>query len=356
MKKNMRWSPILACVLMLSVAGVGRAEPFDAKLVSADAKWVVHLDVEAMRLSDARRMSAFMDKNCQQWEDKGKAFFGRSAELCNACRIVDVTTDVNSLTFYGFQFERLEGVALVRGKFGAEATAALVEQMRQLPDYAASKHGTRELHSWTSGKGGSRPTCIAASCVRPGFWVVATPASAAIDALDVLDGVKPNLVGKSPLDAATPVGELFTARAAGLAEADLPSNSPLVRLALTASTLAVDAQFPANSPILKDTAMLSVTVGEVVTEIFLSTQIVVQESKDTAAVKTAVDTDLDSALYLVNDADLADMVYHVTVKPRGDSLWLDVRGPADVGWNYVDKLAKKLLAQERGRNELTPRR
>jgi hypothetical protein len=233
---------------------------------------------------------------------------------------------------------------------------ALVEQVRQLPGYAASKHGAHSIHAWTLAKGEKYATTMAAAFVRPTLLVLATSASALGDALDVLDGVKPSIAGKSVLDAPVPAGQLFVARAARLADADLSGDSPLAKLALTASTLAVDAESPKDSPVLKDTAMLGITVGEVVTEIFLTSQIVVQDGKDAASVRKAIDRELDSALYLVDDADLADLVYHVTVAPCESGFLLDVRGPADVGWNYVDKFVKKLLSEKRNRNEITPRK
>jgi len=349
-------SVLLACILTMSLAGLAAAEPLHPGQVSAEAKWLVHFDADAFRLSDARRMSAFMDKSCQQWEEKCKAFFGRSEELRKACRIFDVTTDLKGLTFYGMQFQRPEGVALVHGKFSEAVLTALVEQVRRWPDYATSKHQSRQLRTWMCGKGTERAISITAVQARPDLLVLATSVSAAGNALDVLDGAKPSIVGESILDAPTPAGELFVARATGLAEANLPGDSPLVKLALTASTLAVDSQFSKDSPVIKDTAMLGVTIGEVVTEVFFTSQIVVQEGKNAESVKKAIDSHLDSALYLVNDADLADLVYHVTVEPQGKSFLLDVRGPADVGWNYVDKFVKKLLSQEKDRNEITPRK
>jgi hypothetical protein len=97
--------------------------------------------------------------------------------------------------------------------------------MKTASGYESRQHGSHTLHSWADEHG---PMC--GVFYSPTILVFGRTAAEVTAALDVLDGKSPSLAGKdSPLAAKVPAGAAFVGRAVGLAEAELPWKSPLLK-------------------------------------------------------------------------------------------------------------------------------
>jgi hypothetical protein len=148
-------------------------------------------------------------------------------------------------------------------------------------------------------------------------------------ALDVLDGKKPSLAKSSPLAAASSAGALLVARVAGLA----------------------DVKLPIESPIIKQTEAVSLTLGENNYEAYLAADLSAKDAKTAEEVKTKVDSALTDALMATNEAEMSDLINAARVTSNDQVVTVDVRGPADIGWTYLEKLAKNVAEEGRKRLE-----
>ena len=87
-------------VAVLGFAGILRAEPLDLKQVDADAKWAVHVDLDAARASTVLQ-------NAYQLP-VGETPGNRTERLAEAPRKVAIRSraDLHGVTFYGQQFKK----------------------------------------------------------------------------------------------------------------------------------------------------------------------------------------------------------------------------------------------------------
>ncbi len=317
----MRVSTSFVCVVLSTVAGLVRAEPLNPKQVSADAKWLVHLNADAMR------SSAMIDQGYKERGDKAKAIIEKVPELRGLCDAIDPAKNVQGITLYGTQLKP-EGVAILQAKLTEPVLNTLYEDVQKLPDYATSSHGSHEIYTWTHAKGTSHQHGVASSYVQPNMLVFGTSVGEVENALDVLDGKKPNLAGKCALAAPAPAGALLLVRVAGLAKLDC---------------LHID------SPIVKQADVLGLTLGEDNNEAYLTGEILAKDAKTAAKVKETVDNALTAALQTVDDSDLSELLNAIQVDSKDKTVTADVRGPADGAWKYVEKLAQQTFQLARKR-------
>src|SRR5208283_2434536 len=137
-----RFAATFAALALL--AAVGQAAPLDSKNVSADAKWVVHVDVDAVR--DSQVVQKAFD-TCPMLKDSGKHF-----EILREKIGLDLRTDLHGITLYGRDTEKTHGVAIV---FATVNQKLLLEKAEKATDHKVTKHGSIDIHSWTQ-KGGRK--------------------------------------------------------------------------------------------------------------------------------------------------------------------------------------------------------
>ena len=136
----MRTWAILAVVV--GCCGTIQAAPLDLRQVSGDAKWLVHLDVDAMR------QSSLMEKaylaGTEQWTEL-------QSWLATACEEVgvDARVDLHGITLFGKKLGRLEGIAIVNAKMQPDV---MIGRAMAESGYASSKYGDHKIHSWTDGE------------------------------------------------------------------------------------------------------------------------------------------------------------------------------------------------------------
>lgn len=210
---------LAALTLALGFGSPVRAEPLDPSHVSADAKWLAHVDFDVVRASKlAQRAHEELLSR-----DPAK----QKLEALRKTLGLDLMRDLRSLTFYGSRFLPGSGVAIVRAKMDRQRLLGLV---RRDPSHRTSPYGKHELHSWTQAKGKPDEHTVTGCFHQATVLVLGRNADEVKAALDVLDGKSPCLAGSdAPLGAEAPAGSIFAARAVGLADADLPFKSPIVR-------------------------------------------------------------------------------------------------------------------------------
>ena len=123
-------------------AGVGQAAPLETKNVAADAKWVVHVDVDAVRDSLIVK-KAF--ETCPMLKDSGKHF-----DMIRDKAGVDLRKDLHGITVYGPDTDRTHAVAIV---FSTVNEKLLLDKAQHATDHKVTKHGEIEIHSWTQKRG-----------------------------------------------------------------------------------------------------------------------------------------------------------------------------------------------------------
>ena len=136
----------LVLTVVLGAASAVRAEPLDLKQVPADAQWLVHVNVDAMRAS------TLVQKAWPKCMEMHKAAEQRLQSLRDKFGI-NVCKDLHGLTAYARELGKHTGVLIVHAKFDlklAEATAA------KTTDHKIVKFDAYELHSWTEKHHGQR--------------------------------------------------------------------------------------------------------------------------------------------------------------------------------------------------------
>jgi hypothetical protein len=104
----------------------------------------------------------------------------------------------------------------------------LVEKVQGAPGYKSSTHDSYTLHTWIHNRGKRHEHQVTGCFHAPTELVFGRTEGEVSAALDVLDGKSPNLAGSdSSLAAEIPAGTSIVARVSGLADANLPTKSPL---------------------------------------------------------------------------------------------------------------------------------
>lgn len=210
----------LAAVVLLGFAPVLSAAPFNPDMVCGDAQWVAHLDVDALRAS------TFAQSAYQEFLDEcpvaglAVAAFETSARVAG----MDPREDLHGITLYGPKVGKEKGVLIVAADADQDALAVKVTEAK---DYESSKHGDRELHSWTHREHG-RERPVTGAFFDDKVIVFADSVDEIKAALDVMDGKKPACSCKI-LAADVPEGATLLARAVGIAEAKPPHHSELIK-------------------------------------------------------------------------------------------------------------------------------
>ncbi len=137
----MRKSIIGALVLWPVLAGVAGAEPYDPRQVPADAKWVIHFDVDA-----AQKSSLGQIVRQHLLADVGFVRKAQEFQTFSGTRLLD---DIHAVLLFGREFEGPRSVLVIHADLDAEL---LKRNMRALkPDFGSKFHGQHEVMTWRDG-------------------------------------------------------------------------------------------------------------------------------------------------------------------------------------------------------------
>jgi len=186
------------------------AEPANANHVAADAKWYVHLDV------DAAKKTVLFDQLLSAF--KAQIPIDEIANTLKTNIGVNPLTDISGITVYNNSFEKDVAAVVVYAKIdGALLNAALASN----PDYAEAEYNNHTLLSWTDRNDNKHKNgCF----YRDGIVVMSDKMETLKLAVDVLDKTKPG--GSSLVKA--PVKGTFLNGAADLGQSDDPNVSHIL--------------------------------------------------------------------------------------------------------------------------------
>ncbi len=199
-------APLAALVLMMAAAA--QAAPFQSKDIAADSKWVIHVDVDAIR--DSYIVKKIFE-TCPQLKDAGKHF-----DMIRDKAGIDLRKDLHGITLYGMDGEHKHAVAIVYAKVDQKL---LLEKAEKASDHKVLKHNGFEIHSWTM-KHGTKSDTAAGAFYKSDAVVFASTPRLVARAIDVLDG---STKGITALD--SPLGGRAIAGATVIIRAfDLPAD------------------------------------------------------------------------------------------------------------------------------------
>ena len=172
---------------VLTLVAIGRADR-NLQQVAADAKWVVHVDVDALRASkvvqNAYHKCMEMHKDAAEHMDKITGIIG-----------MDPRKDLHGITIYAKDFDKCNGVLILHAEVNQTLLKAAVAVA---PEHKVTKHGDIEVHTWAAkGPHGSHPA--AGAFFKPNVLVFGGSADAVAAALDVLAGKSSGVSGTSLL-------------------------------------------------------------------------------------------------------------------------------------------------------------
>ena len=226
-------------VVFLASSGLcaGSLQP---EQVSAKAKWVVHLDVEALVGSGlGQYLVARGKQKHKDAEAKLKEF--------TASFGFDPLKDLQSVTLYGETFGPAAGVAIIRGRYDKDK---LLKLLADNQDHKELKYGERVLHRWSQSPEGKDDDGMRIGAFYSDEVVVIARTEAVLKkAIDVLAGEQASLAKQeSSLLPEAPEGTFLIAAADGFTAPEGVAPTAAVLKKLTGGTAVVgqngDTVFP----------------------------------------------------------------------------------------------------------------
>lgn len=221
---------LMGLMVLVCVVGSGYAGEFNPERVSADARWVAHLDLAGFQKTQLGKY-IWKRLSSDAVERKIAAF----AAIFNA----DPRKDLTSLTVYGRDATPRSAVLFIQGTFDGKRLTTLVKAN---DTYTSSTYGADHvLHSWKETRHNTIQTTHG-TLLADNTIVISASADVLKAALDVLDGRAKN-VGSGGIvgDVAALGGRPFFVAVAKLE--GLPGGSP-------------------NAAILKDATSARVVIDE----------------------------------------------------------------------------------------------
>lgn len=206
--------------LMLIVPSL-RAGPLNPHWVPADAKWLVHVDVDAGLRSKVGQASldwALANPDLKEGLDKEEATLG-----------MKLPSDIHDVTLYGRSFGP-DGVVIVHAALNREKLLSLVQKSK---NFKSIDLRGRTIYTWEEenpkDQAGDSNTS-AGAFIDDTSVVLGHDKASIVAALDVIDGKQPALESGSLLAHAAPQGTIGFIAAIDLESvANAPDRSPLVQ-------------------------------------------------------------------------------------------------------------------------------
>jgi len=303
----------IGVALVLGLTTMVQAAPLNPKNVAEDAKWVVHVDVDAMRASYVVQQAyhEFMEK-CPLGKIAAP-IFDKSRELIG----MDPRHDLQGMTLYGSQVGKEQGVLIV---FANVDQKLLTEKVKKAREHKSSTYGSYEIHTWIhKDKRGERP---AAGAFFGDKGIVFSGSEAEVKAaLDVLDGKKAGLKCEF-LAAEVPQGTTLLVRAAGIA----------------------DAKLPCKSQVAKQVEAVGVVMGENEKKSFLHVKLVAK-SAEVAGLMGEVGEGIRALgmLHAIDCPKDKPLVENLKVTVSDKTVTVDSSAPAEAVWEHMKADMKKAI-------------
>ena len=213
-----RTTLLTSMALFLAVGAAASAAEFDRSRVAADAKWIAHIDLDAVKAA------TLAEKVRDRWL-AAPAVKQRLAAV-KLLTGVDLMRDLHGVTFYGSRLVQKTGVVIVHADFDGPR---LLDIVRNKPDFESAQYGDHTLHTWTERKETPGEHTVTGSVFSANLLVVGRDIAEVKAALDVLGGKSAALEGSgSSLAHDVPEGAVAIVGVIDLAKAKIPFKSPIV--------------------------------------------------------------------------------------------------------------------------------
>ncbi len=193
--------------------------PLDIARIPADTKWLVHMDMDAMRESGWGQYIR------SKWlsRERVREHIDKMIEKTG----LDPREDLRSATLFDNGFEKHRGTVLieVQNVDGQKLLALLRERH---PDLRVSSYGEHRLYLWKSDHGRKKDHYITGCLYQGSIMVFSSETPNVMVALDVLDGKAAAISASSPLAMAAEDGTLLLARGIEMAELGWPGRCPVL--------------------------------------------------------------------------------------------------------------------------------
>ncbi len=206
----------VALVSLIGLCGSLRAAPLDPSTISADAKWFVHVDVDAVHQS---KVVQHIHEEVMK-HDQAKKMLDKVKEMTG----MDPEKDLHGVTVYGTKFEPHSGVLIVYAHADHKKIVALIERH---DDVSTKKDGDVEMYRWTERHGGHGHEVFVAF-PKEGVAVAAGSEDELKSALAVLGG-KNGLSNGAALLGDDPKGSSVRIGISSLADVKVPKQAEVVK-------------------------------------------------------------------------------------------------------------------------------
>ncbi|MDK1032599.1 MAG: hypothetical protein QGD94_11365, partial [Planctomycetia bacterium] len=184
---------VASVVVVVALVSMAVAGPLQNKQVAADAKWVMHADIDGMRAS---KVGAFCLDEIKKADNAGKV-----AKLTEKIGF-NPLKDLKSITAYGSKHGRENAVVLVNLDADQQKIIAMLKENK---DYKQTKLGDHVVHQWTDKEEVKKFGMF----YRKDLVIVAPDMDLLTGAVAVLDGKKDNLSKAKFLDIKPSKGAFF---------------------------------------------------------------------------------------------------------------------------------------------------
>ena len=189
---NFRRISVVMVVVALALAGIVRADAFDPKQVPATAKWLVHVDLDALRgtqIGQAIHQKLQNDSHFLQHMGQLKAITG-----------IGSVEDFHDITVYGAASGDAAAVVMVHAAADRER---ILTMLQTNPAYSDIPYHNHSIYTWQDGQ----KTQYGAFADQD-MTIIGRTQEAVQTALDTLDGTGQALDAKSTMGGGAPKGAL----------------------------------------------------------------------------------------------------------------------------------------------------
>jgi hypothetical protein len=294
----------MAVAVVLALAGLVQAGPLNPQEIAVDAKWMAHLDVDALTASSMfKKVRDQAMKDQPQLEAQLHAF-------CNLFRF-DPLTNLHGITIYGTQLKKNTGVAIIHATVDQKL---LLDLLRANASHRATAYGKYELHAWKD-----KAKQQYAAFFKPDVIVFGASADELKAAIDVLEGAKPGL---ADTDLRLP-GVILSARGRDLGEADPQPESALSKQIESAALM----------------------VGEDKGQVSLRIALTVKDAEIAKHIMTVANGAVSLAtLAKIGEPDALKLVGAVKTTQADKTVTVEASAPVDLIWSLIQKEIDKKRA------------
>jgi hypothetical protein len=201
-----------AALLALSVPAIARADPLDAKMIPADARWVLHVDMDATRDT---KLWAALDNQLTGNRDFQDGI-GKIEQITGA----SFPRDLHDVTLYGRSSDDTAGVVIVHAKVNRQQIETLLKMNAA---YDSKPYGEYQLLTWHDD---DKNKTMFGTFRDDSTMIIAQSSDLVRSALDVLDDKSPCIKMDSPLAAGAKPQLMAFVAAAGLKDLKKAGEAP----------------------------------------------------------------------------------------------------------------------------------